>query len=439
MGSGYLRYSSTVITASGILPMKRFFLIDCNNFFVSCERVFDPTLIGKPVVVLSNNDGCIISRSNEAKALGIPMGGALFEYEKIIKQHKVRVFSSNFALYADMSARVMQTVAQLSADIEIYSIDEAFMFVPYTTNYTRYAQEMRRMVKLHTGIPISVGIGPTKTLAKVANKLAKKCPEYGGVFDITDYPAIDTLLSAFPVGDVWGVGRRYNKMLLGYGIKTVRDLKYAPDAWVRKKMTITGLKMVLELRGQPCFGLVDEDPEKQSITVSRSFGRLVSGKQEIGEAVASYMIRAAEKLRQEKQLASTITVFIGTSRYHDSERYFNAISSTFSRATDYTPILLDAATQCLEELYRPGLLYKKAGVLLHNLVSIDQMQLAITDPLLDIEKQREMMKTCDRINARFGRVLSYASAGIDQEWKSKRLKSSAHYTTNWHELLEITI
>ncbi len=419
--------------------MKRFFLIDCNNFFVSCERVFDPSLIGKPVVVLSNNDGCIISRSNEAKALGIPMGAAAFEYENIIKKHNVRVFSSNFALYADMSARVMQTVADLSSDIEIYSIDEAFMFVPYTTDFTKYARDMRAIVKQHTGIPISIGIAPTKTLAKVANRLAKKIPEYGGVFDITDYPAIDTLLSEFPVADVWGVGRQYNKLLLGHSIKSAKDLKYAPDAWVRKKMTIVGLKMVLELRGTPCFGLVDEDPAKQSITVSRSFSRLISGRQELEEAVSSYMIRAAEKLRREKQLASTITVFIGTSRYHDSERYFNAVSASFSRATDYTPTLLDAARQCLDGLYRPGLFYKKAGVLLHNLVSIDQMQLAITDPIADIEKQREMMKVCDRINARFGRVVSYASAGIDQSWKAKRLKKSAHYTTNWHELLEITI
>ena len=419
--------------------MRRFFLVDCNNFFVSCERLFDPSLIGKPVVVLSNNDGCVISRSNEAKALGIPMGAAAFECEAIFKKHKVRVFSSNFALYADMSARVMQTLAQLSSDIEIYSIDEAFLFVPYTTNFIKYGREMRAIVKQHTGIPISIGIAPTKTLAKVANKLAKKHPEYGGVFDITNYPAIDTLLAEFPVADVWGVGRQYNKLLLGHSIKSAKDLKYAPDAWVRKKMTIVGLKMVLELRGIPCFGLVDEDPAKQSITVSRSFGRLVSGKREIAEAVASYMSRAAEKLRRGKQLASTITVFIGTSRYHDSERYFNALSFSFSRAVDYTPTLLDAARECLDGLYRPGLFYKKAGVLLHDLVSQDQMQLTLDEPHIDYERQRDIMKMCDKINARFGNVVSYASTGIDRSWKAKRLLKSAHYTTNWHELLEIGI
>jgi DNA polymerase V len=417
--------------------MKQFFLVDCNNFFVSCERVFDPSLIGKPVVVLSNNDGCIISRSNEAKALGIPMGAAAFEYEKIIKKHNIRVFSSNFALYADMSARVMQTLAQLSSDIEVYSIDEAFMFVPYTTDLVQYGREMRAMVKQHTGIPISVGIAPTKTLAKVANALAKKRLEHGGVCDIGRYPSIDGILSEFPVGDIWGVGRQYNKMLLGHGIKNAKDVKYLPDAWARKKMTMMGLKMVLELRGIPCFGLVDEDPAKQSITVSRSFGRLVSNKQEIAEAVASYMIRAAEKLRRGKQLTSTITVCIGTSRYHDSERYFNALSLSFSRATDYTPNLLEGALECLDDLYRPGLFYKKVGVLLHDLIFREQMQLTIEEPLVDYEKQRDIMKTCDTINARFGRVVSYASAGIDQSWKAKRLKTSAHYTTNWHELLEI--
>ncbi len=419
--------------------VKRFFLVDCNNFFVSCERVFDPSLIGKPVVVLSNNDGCVISRSNEAKALGIAMGVAAFECDALFKKHGVRVFSSNFSLYADMSARVMQTVAEWASDIEIYSIDEAFLFVPYTNDYTHYGQRIRKIVKQRTGIPLSVGIGPTKTLSKVANKLAKKRSEYNGVFDITHHPQMDTLLAAHPVADVWGVGRRYAKLLTGVGIMTARDLKNAPDGWVRKKMTIVGLKMVLELRGLSCFGLVDVVPPKQSITVARSFGRLISDKRVVHEALASYMIRAAQKLRRERSLAGMGTIFISTSRYHESERYFKALNYSFQVATDYTPTLLDAVTACLDVIYKPGCLYKKAGVMLSDLVAVHEMQLDLFSPVPDRTRQRNLMKAYDTITTRFGSVISYASAGIDRSWKAKRLKKSPHYTTNWYELLPVEI
>ncbi len=419
--------------------LKRFFLIDCNNFFVSCERVFDPTLIGKPVVVLSNNDGCVISRSNEAKALGIGMGQAAFECEALFKKHNVRVFSSNFSLYADMSARIMQTVASMATDIEIYSIDEAFLYVPYTNNYTEYGRQLRNLVKQRTGIPISVGIGPTKTLSKVANKLAKKKPIYAGVFDITDHPDIDMLLATHPVEDVWGVGRQYYKLLMSVGIKTARDLKYAPDKWVRKKMTVVGLKTMLELRGISCIDLMNDVPSKKSITISRTFGKMVSDKHLVQEALATYMIRAAEKLRRERALTTMVTIFVSTSRYHDHERYFGAINYSFNVATDYTPALLDAVSACLDVLYKPGCLYKKAGVMLNDLVAAQEMQLDLFSPVPELSKQRDLMKTCDRINARFGSVLSYASAGFDQSWKAKRLKKSPHYTTNWHELLTIEI
>ena len=420
--------------------MKRFFLVDCNNFFVSCERLFNPTLIGKPVVVLSNNDGCVISRSNEAKALGIGMGAAAFECEALFKKHKVHVYSSNFTLYADISARVMQTIAELSTDIEVYSIDEAFFFVASHYNAQKYGQYMRLIVKQRTGIPISIGIGSTKTLAKAANKLAKKKAQYNGVFDITNHPDMDALLASLPIRDIWGVGRQYEKLLLSAGLKTIRDFKYAPDSWVRKKMTIVGLKTLLELRGQACIDLIDEIPAKQSITVSRSFGRLVSTRREVHEAVATYTIRAAQKLRKDKLLASVVTVFVATSRYHDQQRYFNSTSVVCSLATDYTPHLLQAAEACLDAIYKQGCLYKKVGVLLSDLVSSQQMQLSTYIPLPDVPKQKSLMKTCDTITMRFGsRVLSYASAGVDQSWKAKRLLKSAHYTTNWHELFTVSI
>lgn len=419
--------------------MKRFFLVDCNNFFVSCERVFNPTLVGKPVVVLSNNDGCVISRSNEAKALGIGMGVAAFEYEALFKKYDVQVFSSNFSLYADMSARVMQTVAEFATDIEVYSIDEAFLFVAPSKQCRDYGIVMRKIVKQRTGIPISIGIGPTKTLAKVANKRAKKQPEYQGVCDITHHPEIDALLAAYPVADVWGVGYQYTKLLMNAGITTARDLKYASDAWVRKKMTIVGLKTVFELRGISCIDLVDDIPPKKSITVSRSFGRLISDKQQVQEAVATYMIRAAKKLRDTRALASVVTVFVSPRRYHDHQRYFNAISYTCPIATDYTPTLLDAGSACLDALFKPGLLYKKAGVMLSNLVATHHMQLHVFSTLPDVPRQKRIMRTYDTINAQFGSILSYASAGIDQSWKAKRLKKSPHYTTNWHELLTVEI
>lgn len=420
--------------------MKRFFLVDCNNFFVSCERVFNPALIGKPVVVLSNNDGCIISRSNEAKALGIGMSDALFECEEIIKKHNVQVYSSNFTLYADMAARVMQTLAELATDIEVYSIDEAFLFVSSHQDVTHYGQHIRSVVKQRTGIPISLGIGPTKTLAKIANKLVKKRAQYNGVLDITNHPQIDALLASLPVRDVWGVGRQYEKLLLSAGIRTPRDLKYAPDHWVRKKMTIMGLKTVLELRGKACIDLQEGVPAKQSITVSRSFGRAVSEKREVQEAVATYMIRAAQKLRKDHLRASVVSVFVATSRYHDHQRYFNAASFVCPLPTDYTPHLLEAAQACLAVLYKPGYVYKKVGVLLNDLVSDQQFQLSTYIPLPDMNTQRRLMKTCDTITTRFGsQVLSYASAGIDQSWKAKRLLKSAHYTTSWHELFTVSI
>ena len=420
--------------------MKRFFIVDCNNFFVSCERVFNPKLVGKPVVVLSNNDGCVIARSNEAKALGIGMGVAAFECETIFKKHNVHVYSSNFTLYADMAARVMQTLAELSTDIEVYSIDEAFLFIAPGYDPVEYGQRMRVLVKQRTGIPISIGIGPTKTLAKIANKLAKKKAQYNGVFDITGHPQTDELLASLPVRDVWGVGRQYEKLLISAGITTPRDLKYAPDGWVRKKMTIVGLKTVFELRGRPCSDLAEVIPAKQSITVSRSFGHLMSDKRFVQEAVSTYIVRAAQKLRQGNLLASVVTVFVSTSRYHDHQRYFNAISFACPLATDYTPHLLDAAQACLDEIYKPGLLYKKAGVLLSDLVDAQQMQLSTITPLPDVSKYKSLMKTCDTINTRFGqRILTYASAGTDQSWKAKRLLKSAHYTTSWHELFTVTI
>jgi len=422
----------------GIVFQKRFFLIDCNNFFVSCEQVFNPKLVGKPVVVLSNNDGCVISRSQEAKDIGIKMGVPLFKVASMVKQHQVHVLSSNFSLYADMSARVMHTLTSLAEEIEIYSIDEAFLFILYTHDSETYGRLIKSTVRKHTGISISVGIGPTKTLAKVANKLAKKRPDYKGVFDITDHPDTDALLESLPVRDVWGVGYRFEKMLINNRIKTIKDFKYASDAWVQKKMTIVGLKTLHEMRGISCLDLVDQQPAKQSITVSRSFGKLVSEKKDLAEAVATYTISAARKLRREKRTTSILTVFIATSRHGDHEQYQNSVRFSFPVATSYTPHLLEAALVCLNHLFKKGYFYKKTGVMLTDLTDCDQIQLNLFTEVPDTMKHAHLMKTIDDISGRFGsHVLTYASAGQKQSWKAKRLLQSPRFTTSWHELFTV--
>lgn len=429
--------------------MKRFFLVDCNNFFVSCERVFNPALRNKPVAVLSSNDACIIARSNEVKALGVPMGAPLFEHEKLLKAHGVQLYSANFSLYGDMSSRVMHTLAHLATDIEIYSIDEAFLFVsdyqlsiPYDSRYyyTVYGHHIRQQVVQHTGIPVSVGIGPTKTLAKVANWFAKKHPIYDGVFDITERPDKDQLLRQFDIGEVWGIGRRYAKMLRAKGIAKAYDFMQLDDAWVRKHMTIFGVKTLLELRGIPCLQL-DEHPEpKQSICVSRLFGDKTKNQEHLKEAVAEYASMAAVKLRAQQSIATHIMVFAITNRHHDPYTFFKSFSLQLPLPTAYTPTLISAAQECLQRIVIPGLVYKKVGVILSDLVPASSLQLSTLQPLPDIERQKKLMHTMDILNKKFGnKKLFFAAAGAEQSWKMKQSNKSGLFTTNWHELLTIRI
>lgn len=428
--------------------MNRYYLVDCNNFYVSCERVFDPTLHKKPVVVLGSNDACIIARSNEVKALGVKMGVPAFECEALFKKHKVLVYSANFALYGDMSSRVMQTLTECATDIEIYSVDEAFLFVPNYTNggsqetyYLAYAHYIRMRVKQETGIPVSVGIGPTKTLAKIANRLAKKNPEYNGAFDITDHPDIDKLLTSIEIGDVWGIGHRYAKLLQQHNIINARDFKYADDAWVRKNMTIVGLKTLLELRGISCLSLADCPEQKQSITVSRSFGQKVTELRQAKEALASYVSTAAEKLRAQHSLTSHLTVYAVTNRYHDPLNYFQSAHMQLPIATDYTPELIAAAHICLDKIFQKGLIYKKVGILFTDLVPNNFLQMNTLVPIKkNINKQTRWIKTIDSINNKWGRnKLFFAASGIKQPWKMYQARKSACFTTNWHELLTINV
>src|SRR3972149_5344414 len=416
-------------------------LVDCNNFYVSCERVFNPKLKGKPVVVLSNNDGCVVARSEEAKALGIPMGAPAFQYEGLFKTHKVETYSSNYTLYDDMSRRVMATLAQFTPEIEFYSIDEAFLNLSGFShlNLTEYAKEIKARVMKWTGIPISIGIGPTKTLAKLANKLAKKNPMCGGVMDITNHPRVDDFLQSVDVEDIWGIGRQYSRLLKRSGINTALDLKNASDVWVKKHMTIVGLRTVWELRGIPCIELEDlSEPNKQIIR-SRGFGRPVDNLAELREAVTFHTTRAAEKVREEKSIASHISTFIETNRFKTEEpQYSKSAGYYLPEPTAYTPLLIKYALSNLERIYKEGYRYTKAGVMLMGIMPEDQVQLNLLVPARPIEKDREIMKAVDKINVGWGsNTVKYASSGIEQQWRMRRARLSQRYTTNWDEMLVV--
>lgn len=342
--------------------MKEIFaLVDYNNFYTSCERVFNPRLEGKPVVVLSNNDGCVVARSNEAKALGIGMGIPAFEVEDIIKKHEVDVFSSNYTLYADMSYRVMETLLTFASQIEIYSIDEAFLNIAgFRYRLADYGRRIQNTVKKWTGIPVTVGIGRTKTLAKVAGKMAKKSAKANSVLDLTDSPYLKRALAEVPVEKVWGVGIKTAIKLKRAGIKTAFDLSKADISWIRNRFGVVGVRSVYELRGIRCYPLEENPPVKKSLMVSRMFGRDVESLEELKEAVASYAARAGEKLRHERLAASFMTVFVTTSRFIKN-KYFNSYTIEFGVATNDTRELIKSALFCVGRLYRRGFAFKKAG------------------------------------------------------------------------------
>lgn len=404
--------------------------------------MFNPSLIGKPVVVLSNNDGCVIARSNEAKALDIPMGAPAFQYINLFKKYNVHLFSSNFCLYGDMSSRVMHTLSQEATDLEVYSVDEAFLHIQDYKNeqnadyFQAQALKLVRKIKQHTGIPISIGIAPTKTLAKIANKIAKKNQIHGNCFDITDRADIDDILEQVPVGDIWGVGHRYAKMLIANGITTARALKYADDAWVRKKMTIIGLHMVYELRGIPCFAIDEQVEPNKSFVVSRSFGQSTGDAKLVKEAAAHHAASGARKLRKQKLLASHVSAFVLYRRPSDTERSYMSASIALSEPSNYSPTIISAAKACIDKLFIPGLIYKKAGIMLNDLSSAEQAQLSIGSNIAKDEKQTAWMAAVDRVTTKWGTDrLIFAATGIDRPWATKKELRSARYTTSWEELL----
>jgi DNA polymerase V len=426
-----------------------FALADANNFYASCERVFAPDLEGRPVVVLSNRDGCIIARSNEAKALGIKMGQPLFECQPLIKKHRVAVLSSNYTLYGDLSRRVMAVLAQFTPELEVFSIDEAFLSfagIAAARDRASYARQIRQRVRQWTGIPLSIGVAPTKTLSKIANARAKKDPALAGVLDITDYsPAeLDALLGTVAVEDVWGIGSHKAAYLTQHGYHTALDLKAASDGWIKKHLTITTLRTVYELRGISCLPLELAPPPKKAIARAKAFGRPVESLEELTEAVAAYLARAAEKLRAQRQKAGQLEIFVQTSHFREDEpRYASAIAMRLPTPTSYTPQLLHYARHLLTKIYRPGYRYAKAGVLLTDFARDDHLQLQLlagsaSEQLATHAREKKLMAALDAINHKWGRESVRAGAsGLAREWQSRPTNVSPRYTTRWAELLTV--
>ena len=413
-----------------------FALVDCNNFYVSCERAFAPSLEGKPVVVLSNNDGCVVARSNEAKALGIGMGVPAFEVEDVIIKNGVEVFSSNYTLYADMSSRVMETLSFLIPDIEIYSIDEAFLrFDGFDCSLADYGRKIQQTVKRWTGLPVTVGVGSTKTLAKIANSIAKKSATAKGVLDLTAFDCLDDVLAEVPVEKIWTIGIRTTIRLKRAGITTALALRDTDVNWIRQKFGVIGVRTVYELKGICCYPLEDNPPMKKSITVSRMFGKPVVSVEDLKEAVASYASRAGEKLRQYHLAANIMTVFVTTSRF-TKRRYFNSHTLVFSVATSDTMEIIKAALFCIDNLYRKGFAYKKAGIIFNALVGEERVQRNLFDNA-DRERSRRLMRAIDNVNARSDCSVRWAAEGLGQPWKVEFKRRSCRYTTNWSELPEV--
>lgn len=412
----------------------RLALMDCNNFYASCEKAFAPHLAARPVVVLSNNDGCIIARSKEAKDMGIPMGGPEFKHREAFNRLDVTVFSSNYALYGDMSARVMATAGTLVPEMEIYSIDEAFLNLTGIPDTAAYARRICETVRRWTGIPVSIGIGPTKTLAKVANRLAKKRPEFGGMLDLPQGADLEALLASLDVEDVWGIGRKHGARLTARGVRSALDFMRLPRDFVKKTMTVGGLHTWLELHGTPCIRLEDIPPSKKSIVSSRSFGRPVERLEEMEEALAHFVSRAAEKLRAQKGLAGTILAFVQTNPFIASQpQYSAAHSMALNPATSHTTRLVARGLEALRRIFRPGFRYKKVGVMLSGIEPAAGAQLTLlAQPDL---RGESLMAALDRVNAKWGRgTLRPAAAGVEQPWSMRQTRRSPCYTTSWSDL-----
>jgi DNA polymerase V len=418
-------------------------LIDVNNFYVSCERVFNPKLRDKPVVVLSNNDGCAVARSNEVKALGVPMGAPWFKLKDLAKQHGIIAYSSNYALYADMSNRVMSILRQFSPDQEVYSIDESFLDLTsfQRRDLIKYGQKIRSTILQCTGLPVCVGIGATKTLAKLANHCAKKRPVYDGVcnFNSMSEAELDSLLSEIDVGEIWGVGRKLAPKLKQLGFNTVLELKHADPEILRQNFSVVMEKTIRELNGTVCIELEEVMPAKQQIMSSRSFGTPVTDINGLSESISLYVSRAAEKLRRQNSFAGSLYVYIRTSPFREKDpQYSNGLTIKLPSPTDNTSKLVNIALWGLKQIYRPGYNYAKAGIMLGELVPAAGIQTDLFSNMQPNPKSERLMQVMDLINRKMGKEsIKVASEGFKRPWKMKQENKSPSYTTNWDELLKV--
>lgn len=419
--------------------MPIFALVDCNNFFASCERVFNPALEKKPIVILSNNDGCVISRSNEAKALGIPMGKPYYQCRDICRKNGIHVFSSNYYLYGDMSDRVMSTLNHFCPDMEVYSIDEAFLQLDGFAHIDIYAymQHVRNKIKQWTGIPVSIGIGPTKVLAKMANHIAKKNKDYG-VFNLLDPDLQNAVLANFKVEDIWGVGYQSSIKLNDIGIKTARQFRDSDPKFIRKYFSVMGERLLQELRGISCLSLDAFSEPSKNIRSSRSFGHYLSSFDEIAEALAHYAARACEKMREQSSKTQGIHVFLRTNRFNVDKQYFSkGINFSFATPTNDSRLIITHAKQCLKKIFQPGLEYKKTGIILLDLVdaAVEQGDLFSTTSSI---KTEQLMAVLDRINQTYGQQgLFIAAQGTERTWQGKSNLRTPRYSTHWEELATV--
>ena len=418
-------------------------LVDCNNFYVSCERVFCPDLMGKPVAVLSNNDGCVVARSQEVKDFGVKMGAPVFQIQQLVNQHQIQLFSSNYTLYGDMSHRVMTTLEEFTPRMEVYSIDEAFLdltgIYQCTKNPIHYGLKIKKRVQKYTGIPVCVGMGPTKTIAKLANFAAKKWKKTGSVLDLSDTNRRNKLMAIVPVSEIWGIGRKTSKKLNDMGIHTAMDLAKQPPEKIQQQFNIVVARTVVELNGVSCIELDDIAPDKQQIISSRSFGHKLTTFNELARALADYSTRAAEKLRRQYSVTAHIAVFIHTNPFSDTDKqYQNSASTKLILPTQDTRYIVDVAIRLLKAIFKEGFNYHKCGIVLSAIqpeTSLAQTDLFNDDTL--IIGSSVLMATLDAINRKYPKSLRIAAAGFDNSWKAKSDRMTKRYTTNWDNLAEV--
>jgi DNA polymerase V len=420
---------------------ERFALVDCNNFYTSCEKIFAPALEDKPVVVLSNNDGCVIARSEEAKKVGIKMGEPVFKIPDIIEKFNVHVFSTNYALYGDFSQRVMNTLSELAPEVEIYSIDEAFLDLTEISNekLLEFGLKIKNTVNQWTGIPVSVGIASSKTLAKIANHIAKTNPDNKNVVFLSGDSTSDDQLKKVQVRDIWGVGEKYEQFFQKSNIHTAFDLKKADENRIKEHLGVLGQRLVLELRGTVCYPL-DKNPEtKKEICTSRSFGNPITRYDELEQATMNYVSKVGQKLRKLNTLANSLLIFIMTNKFARGPQYVNYKIVPLPTPTNQTPELMHFARIALKKLFKKGYIYKKSGVIVSDVVRAEGEQTNLWEKI-NRSKNKKLLETIDQINQKIGlENVKFAIQGTDDKWRMRQHHLSPHYTTKWEDILVVDV